>query len=197
MVVFDCTGLLAVPLPAVTAGAEREPAPSPAAGKGALSVNAYLQVLAGGIVQPRMLCIGDCSQPPVPCGKLAYTAELQAAVAAENIFALHRGAADAALWSFPESLSSVLPAPVLLCCSLGAWDGVLVFNDIALTGWLAALMKLIIELSKVRQYREQAWAELMWSIAEPSVFAANRLYHAVKPQLTRWHTLAMHTPHAQ
>ena len=202
--VFDCTGLLAVPLPAVIAGegggqksdgsAAAVP-PSLVARKGVVSVNAQLQVEEDGCVHQRLFCIGDCCQPPQPCGKLAYTAELQATVAAHNILALHHG--DRQLSCFPKSLSSVLPAPVIICCSLGAWDGVLVFNDLAVMGWPAALMKWLIEVSKVRQYRGSRAAELLWTIAEPSVFAVNRLYQLVKSSLSWAVTAPMHTRHTQ
>ena len=153
-----------------------------------LPVNVHQQLLLHGRLYPQVLCIGDCCSPPMPCAKLAYTAELQAAIAADNVRALSvhgpLSPSSAPLLSFPQSLSSVLPAPTLICCSLGAWDGVLVFNDVAVTGLLAAAMKLLIELSKVRQYRGEMAAEALWSIAEPMVFAVNRLYQPAKHALT-------------
>ena len=179
---FDCTGLLAVPLPAIVGTLRASPPPPRPSGHcpSQLSVNVHQQLLLDGRPHPRVWAIGDCAHPPLPCPKLAYTAELQAAVAADNVAALALHSAPAPPLSFPRSLSTVLPAPSLVCCSLGAWDGVLVFNDVAVTGLLAAAMKLLIELSKVRQYRGSAAAELLWAVAEPSVFAVNRLYHSFK-----------------
>ena len=120
--------------------------------------------------------------------KLAYSAELQAVVAAANVALQLRqqGGAEPAttttmttgLLSFPLSLSGVLPAPQLVCCSLGARDGVLVFNDLVLGGWLAAVAKYIIERSKVGQYRGELASVALWALAEPMTFAVNRLYRA-------------------
>jgi hypothetical protein len=193
--VFDCTGLLPVPLPCM-ALSPTPPTPSPSTSSpprafpSPLPVNVHQQLLLDGRLYPHVLSIGDCCSPPLPCSKLAYTAELQAIVAAHNVAQLSRRVDRSAsapaspssvpLLSFPQSLSSILPAPTLICCSLGAWDGVLVFNDVAVTGLLAALMKLVIEVSKVRQYRGEAVAEALWSFAEPTVFAVNRLYQPTK-----------------
>jgi len=180
--VFDCTGLQVVPLPVIVASSSVGPH---------FSVNVHQQLLSeGGRIHPRVFAIGDCCAPPLPCPKLAYTAELQAAVAADNVAALMRGESST-LSAFPLSLSSVLPAPFLVCCSLGPWDGVIVFNEVTITGWLAAVMKWVIEVSKVRQYRGSWAAEVLWNIAEPSTFLLNRAYQAIKAAGQRWTTRSL------
>jgi hypothetical protein len=202
--VFDCTGLKPVALPALFDGphdqqqeVEEEQQhhlpftarPTP------LPVTVHQQVRWCGRVLSTVFAVGDCCAPPVPSSKLAYTAELQAVLTAHNIAIASQctphSSSPPPLLSFPESLSRVLPAPSLVCCSLGPYDGVLCFNDIAVTGWPAAAMKWLIEVSKVRQYQGSRAAEGLWTIAEPSVFAVNRVYQAAK---MRWSRLTAAEP---
>ena len=188
--VLDCCGVLPVPCPAAlssdaSGGWQRN-------GRGCYVVSTSQQLLSSRpspLVVAHMYAIGDCCAAPVVASKLAYTAELQAVVAAANVAQqLQRGVDAAPLLTFPLSLSVVLPAPTLICCSLGAWDGVLVFNDIVVGGWLAALAKLVIERSKVGQYRGQLASGALWAIGEPMTFALNRLYHAIADPLLSWHS---------
>ena len=196
---FDCCGLLPVPCPAVV--------PSTASidshhwqrdRRGCYIVNTSQQLLSShstAAVVPHMYAVGDCCAGPVAASKLAYTAELQAVVAAANVAQQLQGGVDAPLLSFPVSLSVVLPAPSLVCCSLGASDGVLVFNDVVVGGWLAALAKYVIERSKVGQYRGELLSVVLWAIGEPMTFALNRFYHAA---IRAWRSVtpARHIEHS-
>ena len=199
---FDCCGVLPVPCPAVvssgaTEGWQRD-------SRGCYVVNSSQQLLssplpaastgatAAAAAVPHVYAIGDCCVGPVAAGKLAYTAELQAVVAAANVSRqVQRGVDAAPLLSFPLSLSSVLPAPSLVCCSLGAADGVLVFNDIVVSGWLAALAKYVIERSKLGQYRGEWVSVGLWAVGEPMTFMLNRVYRAVAQT---WRSLPVTVP---
>ena len=206
--VFDCCGLLPVPCPAAAPANSAAAAAAGGGeqlwqrdGRGCFLVNSAQQLLlsssssssssssqpsaAAAAASPppaarHMYAIGDCCSCPVPSAKLAYSAELQAVVAANNVARqMHSGAESQSLLAYPLSLSGVLPAPILVCCSLGAWDGVLVFNDLVVGGWLAALAKHVIERSKVGQYRGDLASVALWTVGEPMTFAINHLYHAV------------------
>ena len=180
---FDCSGVLPVPCPAALSD---EAAPSDGwqrDRRGCYLVNSAQQLLpsaATAAAVRHMYAIGDCCVGPVATAKLAYSAELQAGLAAANVAQqLQLGLDTTPLLSFPLSLSGVLPAPSLVCCSLGAWDGVLVFNGVVVGGWLAALAKYVIERSKVGQYRGELGSVALWAIGEPMTFAINRLYQSV------------------
>ena len=182
--VFDCCGVLPAARPAaVVDGASSVWRVD---SRGCYAVSGAQQLLPSqphSAAVSHMYAIGDCCAGPVAATKLAYTAELQATVAAANVAQQLQsgvgGVESGALLSFPLSLSGVLPAPSLVCCSLGAWDGVLVFNELVLSGWLAALAKLVIERSKVGQYRGELASVALWAVAEPMTFAINRVYQSI------------------
>ena len=199
--VFDCCGVLPAARPAAVA--DGATAGWRVDSRGCYAVSSAQQLLSSQPYEAavsHMYAIGDCCAGPVAATKLAYTAELQATVAAANVSQqLQSGAGDVdggALLSFPLSLSGVLPAPSLVCCSLGAWDGVLVFNELVLGGWLAALAKLVIERSKVGQYRGELASVALWAVGEPMTFAVNRLYQGIARAwhyMTRQHVRSGHS----
>jgi NADH dehydrogenase FAD-containing subunit len=185
---FDCTGLLPIPIP-VLRPEQRQQQPEGRAG-GRLSVTAALQSSAAA-AEGRLFGIGDCAEleaDAAACAgaaltRLAYTAEQQAAVAADNILSCMAADGDAQrpLAPFPSSLCGPGVAPPrIICCSLGSRDGLLCFNALLLSGPMAALAKWSIEWSKVRQYRGWHSAQLLWSAAERVVYAVNRAYRSIE-----------------
>jgi NADH dehydrogenase FAD-containing subunit len=81
--------------------------------------------------------------------KVAYQAELQAWVVSEN---LKRQSEQRREWSFPEDVigGGVTTLPTMVDCSLGKKDGILILNDVVITGRLPAIQKDILEVTKVR-----------------------------------------------
>ena len=188
---FDCTGLLPIPTPAIQP--EQQQQQRDGRGSGRLTVTAALQCPAAA-ARGRLFAIGDCAEldaEAAACAgaaltRLAYTAEQQAAVAADNILSSISGQTEAehgqrSLAPFPSSLCGPgVPPPRIICCSLGSRDGVLCFNDLLLPGLPAALAKWAIEWSKVRQYRGWQSAQLLWDAAERLVYAVNRAYRSIE-----------------
>lgn len=170
-IVFDCTGIKPAHFPVFEMSSGSDALNSEAR-TGFMKVNQFLQIL------PRVFCIGDCSKDPYGSTKLAYTAELQGEVTARNISSLVHYGILRELNEFPKSLSSVMPPPSVICCSLGPSDGVLCFNQISVTGQLAAWIKWFIERSKVGQYRGEWLSSCVWKIGEPATFFMNMLYRA-------------------
>lgn len=86
--------------------------------------------------------------PQARAAKVAYQAELQAWVVSEN---LKRQSESRPEWRFPIDVAAVDSSPTLIACSLGAYDGAVIFNDIVITGYFAAFSKDVLEATKVRR----------------------------------------------
>lgn len=129
--------------------------------------------------QPNIFCMGDMMTEPAKQGKVAYMAELNAWLVCENIIRVEQGMDKPYLWQFPRDLSVLPTPPVLVCCSLGNWDGVLIFNQLIMGGKLAAISKHFIERSKMWFLQGKFFGKFTWTMAEPMTLYMNRAYHAV------------------
>lgn len=81
---------------------------------------------------PNIFCLGDFTTDPLHQPKTAFLAELQGSLVAQNVI---RSIEHRELLKNISGLVGTEKAPVLMCCSLGRWDGVLIFNDICVP-WL-------------------------------------------------------------
>ena len=113
--------------------------------------------------------------------KLGHTAELNAAVAAENIVRLQRakdrGEEDGpskgqegepeefALYPEYTTFGASRQAQVF-CVSLGKHSAVMAFNGIVLSGWLPALVKWGLEWTKVAACEERPVGVAFWHLAD-------------------------------
>jgi len=107
---------------------------------GYVTTNEYLQ-MQGRIVYPNMFVAGDVAD--VKEEKLAQTAEKMAAVVADNILSMDRGAKL-------KKYVSPYSRPVLI--SMGKYHGVFVFGNFSLTGPLPALLKEAVEWKTLMRY---------------------------------------------
>lgn len=97
--------------------------------------------------------------------KLAHTAEVNAHLVVDNLRRLTR--CKGLMLSYPEGAVHNTSVPKIFCVSLGEFDGSLCFNGLVLNGSIAALMKHILEVSKVAACNESLAGILLWKIADP------------------------------
>lgn len=145
-----------------------------------LSMQVLVRTRHGDQASTSIFCVGDCADfgaaiekhqlnPHSPAWRrLAFTAENQGHIVAENIFTLHQVACnridvphlispwessfhvrgnDYPLKQYPSSLSQSFPT--VLCISIGCRDAILVFQSLVVPGRLASLGKALIESTKV------------------------------------------------
>jgi len=124
-----------------------------------LVVNDHLQV--GDCTN--IFSIGDMMTHRSQEIKLGHTAELNGHAAAHNIIALAHGKR---LLRYPEELVGGAVTPKLYALSLGRYDASLGFNWLEISGWLAALMKWLLEWTKVSAAADEPVGVLFWIIAD-------------------------------
>ena len=105
--------------------------------------------------------------------KVAYQAELQAWVVAENLKRQCEGRPE---WKFPEDVALNDSCPSLVDCSLGPSNGLIIFNQIVLTGPLTVMNKEFLEISKMLFLRGWWIGEFIWSMVDPITLRVNRIY---------------------
>jgi NADH dehydrogenase FAD-containing subunit len=130
-------------------------------------------------------------EPARRAPKVAYEAELQAWCVAENI---KRQAETELLlaqegpqckprpeWRYPQDLvgGREKTTPTLVCCSLGRWDGVVIFNSLVVPGWPSVALKVALERSKMAQLRGYFLGELFWTVVEPMSLWQHRVYQTI------------------
>mmetsp|Transcript_45215 Transcript_45215/g.102096 ORF Transcript_45215/g.102096 Transcript_45215/m.102096 type:complete len:633 (-) Transcript_45215:141-2039(-) len=158
--------------------------------RGFLVVNDHLQVDG----HPHVFACGDVmSHPESNEPKLGYTAELNAHVVVENIKRLAKAwglenveplrpadpsgglarearegfdGACGELVCYPQGAHGLLRSPQVCCVSLGPHHGVLCFNSLVLGGRLPALVKWVIETTKVAAMEERPAGELFWKFGD-------------------------------
>ena len=135
--------------------------------RNALLVNEHLQ-LDG---KSNVYAIGDAMMHSSKELKLGHTAELNGALAAHNIerqveaAAARKGDAKPLL-TYPEGVVHNSVSPKIYCVSLGAYDATLGFNGLVINGFVAALMKWMLEWTKVAAARQYPIGILFWEIAD-------------------------------
>ena len=152
-------------------------------GKGRLVVDETLRSRFGG---GRVFAAGDAMQL-APCSdlKLGHTAELNADVVAENIrhLAAHGGGDGAAggLATYPHGAVGAAVAPRVFCVSLGEAYGIVSFNGVVVEGSIAAVVKGVLEWTKVAACAERPIGVYFWKLGDA---AANFLSRRVLPPPT-------------
>ena len=104
----------------------------------------------------------------LPLIRNAHLAESQAELCAHNVRAfLNISSQNNHFLRYPKDIFGTPHNPVLSCISLGPREGIIVFNNVVIGGFLlsfiSGLAKLIIERSKVAEIRQQAWGRIFWS----------------------------------
>ena len=124
-----------------------------------------------------VFCCGDVAAPPTEGVKQAFHAEVMGHVAAENV---NRLASGRPYMRYPEDATSGShQMPLVYVLSLGKWDGIMGFNDLVVPGPLAAVLKWIIEWTKVRQMLGRPVGTLVWIIGDAVTFFLSRTF--IKP----------------
>ena len=124
-----------------------------------IEVNDYLQVPG----HPHVYCVGDMMSHASRELKLGHTAELNAHLASLNILASVQGKS---LHTYPGGVTGADTTPKIYCLSLGKYDAVLGFNGLVLCGWYVAVVKWLLEWTKVAAAGERPVGVLFWWIAD-------------------------------
>ena len=95
--------------------------------------------------------------------KLGHTAEVNAHLAAHNILASVHGKP---LLTYPHGVTGADTTPKIYCLSLGRYDAVMGFNGLVLRGWFVAVMKWLLEWTKVAAAAERPVGVLFWAVAD-------------------------------
>jgi hypothetical protein len=123
---------------------------------------------------------GDVASPPTNDEKQAFQAEMQGKVAAKNVIKLLELESEATnhhhelqppppppvLLRYPQDIAGSDRIPLVFVLSLGRYDGVLGFNDICIPGPFAAVVKYILEYTKVSHMRGRMLGKLIWKIGD-------------------------------
>jgi len=126
-----------------------------------IPVNSHFQVQG----YKNIFAIGDVKADATREMKLAFVAELNGSFVAKNIKQLHE---ESELSSYPVSFVGAYSNPLISVISLGAYDGILIFNNVVLTGVTAAFGKSFVEWSKCLHIRGKVLGFLIWEIGEPA-----------------------------
>lgn len=131
---------------------------------------------------------GDMSAPPKELAlvKMAYSAEVEGRVAAENIIKLinnnknlitNKSHNNVAAGSLSHVELETSPAcvvggdslPSVCCVSLGPRDGSVIVDGVTVSGLVAVAAKQIMEVSKVAAVSSVLWGEALWLFADSAV----------------------------
>ena len=159
---------------------------------GALLVDNHLRLLradgGGPALGGAAFAMGDCCLHAASAEpKLGHTAEVNAELVARNVLRLAdagcAGAAAAAaaaaaggssvgvgvappLLSYPRGVVGAAATPRIYCVSLGKYDASLCFNGLVINGALAALVKHVLEVTKVAACRGSVLGCAFWDFAD-------------------------------
>jgi len=116
---------------------------------------------------------GDVASPPSNDEKQAFQAEMQGKLAARNVIKMLESSSlekpnenIPSLLRYPVDIARADRIPLVFVLSLGRYDGVLGFNSLCLSGPLAAVVKWILEDTKVSQMRGHLLGNLIWKIGD-------------------------------
>ena len=124
-----------------------------------IEVNDYLQLAR----HPNVYCVGDMMVHASRELKLGHTAEVNAHLAAHNIIADIHGEP---LLAYPHGVTGADTTPKIWCLSLGRYYAVVGFNGLVLCGWYVAVLKWLLEWTKVAAAGEQPVGILFWKVAD-------------------------------
>lgn len=135
--------------------------------KGSVVVNDHLQVLG----HENIYCAGDMMfHPGSKEVKLGHTAEVNGHLCAENILLAASGQKPEL--QYPQDVVGNSVTPFIYCISLGKYDATLGFNDLVLNGPPFAVVKWILEWSKVMMMQRKLIGVWFWIFGD---FVSNLL----------------------
>lgn len=120
---------------------------------------------------PNVFAIGDMMAHPAGEIKQAYYAEMNGVAAAMNVIQSSRGDK---LLKYPECVAGTSVSPFVYVVSLGRYDGSLGFNKLVINGMFAALLKWVLEWTKVRQMEGRAIGSIIWHLGDEITFLISR-----------------------
>eukprot|EP00966_Prymnesium_polylepis_P174212 4030759-Prymnesium_polylepis.1 len=153
-VVYKCVGVMPN-----TAMLKDSPYAASFGFRNSIEVNDHLQVVG----QPRAYCVGDMMWHSSRELKLGHTAEVNGHLAARNIL---RDVYGKPLLSYPRGVTGADTTPKIYCLSLGRYDAVMGFNGLVLRGWYVAVLKWLLEWTKVAAAGERPVGVLFWHVAD-------------------------------
>ena len=162
-IVYDCRGARVAVPPCRTHVGSLTSQPD-----GRLQVDDYL-LLEG---TSRVFVVGDAMSHRSGELRLAHTAELNAQVAARNLLLQSRGEE---LLRYPADAHGLERTPLVYCVSLGRHHAVLGFNSLVLGGAVPAVVKWLIEWTKVAEASERPVCILFWRMADAITAIAARV----------------------
>jgi NADH dehydrogenase FAD-containing subunit len=133
-----------------------------------VQVNDFFQVGDNSNV----FAIGDVMAHPTREIKQAYYAEMNGHAVALNVKRHYEGRD---MIRYPEAISGAAVNPLVYVVSLGRYDGSLGFNNLVVNGSVAALMKWIIEWTKVAQMEGRPIGIAIWAIGDALTFWLSRV----------------------
>jgi NADH dehydrogenase FAD-containing subunit len=152
--------------------------------RGSIVVNDHLQV--EGL--EHIFCIGDmCHHAPSSELKLGHTAEVNGHLAAANVLRMIRNtklqtaSSKQPLLSYPMGVVGNTVTPKIYDLSLGKYDATLGMNSLVIHGGLAAVVKWLLEWTKVAAAQQRPIGILFWIIAD---FVSNLLGRTILPTAT-------------
>ena len=153
-VVYKCVGVMPN-----TAMLKESPFAAHFGFRDSIEVNDYLQV-AG---HPHVYCVGDAMSHKSRELKLGHTAEVNAHLAAHNILnSIHAKP----LLRYPNGVTGADTTPKIWCLSLGRYAACLGFNGLVCTGWWVAVVKWMLEWTKVAAAAEKPVGILFWRVSD-------------------------------
>ena len=145
-------------------------AKSAQATKGQISVDASLRVRGSSTV----FAAGDVMRDPSGELKQAFFAEGAAHIAAHNALAAAFGDVRDPK-CYPHHFANAPAAPLVYIISLGRYDGSLGFNNkLVINGAIAAIMKYVLESTKVMQMEGRILGNAIWKVGDAVTLALNR-----------------------
>ena len=122
---------------------------------------------------PPIFCCGDVALPPTEGLQQAFQAEIQGIVAARNVVRLATGRP---LGQYPQDMAESSRMPLIYVLSLGRYDGVVGLNGFVLCcGPIAAVLKWILEYTKVLQLQGNLLGKVIWKIGDAAVLWLSRI----------------------
>ena len=113
--------------------------------------------------------IGDVASPPSEGIKQAYNAEVMGHIAGINVLRTIIGA-KGKLLKYPEGASGTSYLPLVFVLSLGRYDGVVGFNELCIPGPIAAIVKWLLEWTKIAAILGRPVGTLIWIIGDAVTF---------------------------
>lgn len=143
--------------------------------KQAIAVNDQLQV--DGF--PHIYCAGDIMYHGKSNEiKLGHTAEVNAMFVAEALIDQAVHGKSVSERSYPMSVVGNAATPFIYCISLGKYHATLGFNGFVVNGFIAAVLKWIIEWTKVAAVRKQPIGIFFWQFGD---FVSNLIGRTIIP----------------